>query len=287
MEPEDYEAMLEQLYSSAHSASSEGLTQEAIRRCEEALILIETRGEETDSHSYADFVMLMGDVHWTAGDYEEAWRCYHRVVQNEPERSDARVAMGVALFHLCRFHTSRSVLEMCSIDIPDDAETLYYLGLLSLRDSKRDLAEVYFEQAQELEEERFIPPKPVSDNDIEGVLRTAFQMLPEPFRSGLLEAPIHFEDMPSEALLFSNDPPIDPVAPFILEEAPSLDPDTGMETIEGGGIVMVRAFRDNFALLAGNPSNMREEVLTTIRQEIGHIFKLSDEEMTEKGMDHF
>lgn len=282
MEHDEYESQLEQLYSSAQSASSEGLAEEAIRRCEEALILIETHGEESDTHSYADFVMLMGDVHWAAGEYEDAWRCYHRVVLNEPERSDARVAMGVALYHLCRFTSSRVVLEMCSVEVPDDAETWYYLGLLTLRDGHRNTAYGFLEAANELEEGRFRMPVELSDDDIRRAVARLIASLPAPFAENLAKLPITIKDHPDEELLFSSDPPLDPTVPLVLDGIPHGEDATDPEHAHVEAII---AFRENLWLLGYDPEVLHDELFATVRQEIAHFFGLSDEELEERGMD--
>lgn len=282
MSPDELEARLDQLYSSAHSASSEGLRDEALRRCEEALALLEDYGEETERHSYADFVMLMGDCYWGAGEYEDAYRSYNRVVVNEPDRLDARVATGVALYHLCRFTAAKAVLEMCSLDIADDGETWYYLGLIALREERHELAMHFFETAAELEEQRFHIPSEVPEHELREMLTRLMEEIPEPFRNLLRQLPIEIRDQPPEELLFSCDPPMDPSLLGIFEGTAPGDPGATPGVVSIERIVL---FRGNISLLAHEPQKLEEELWNTLRGEIGHFLGMSDEELAERGMD--
>ena len=282
MNPDELDDRLEQLYSSAQSASSEGLTQEALRRCEEAMMLLENYGEDTEAHSYADFVMLVGDIQWGAGEYEEAYRAYHRVVQNEPDRLDASVAMGVALFHLCRFTAAQAALEMCSIDLPDDAETWYYLGLLAARRGRHSIGLQFIEMANELDEERYPMPRDVPDEEVTALAGRMIEEVPEPLRGMLKEVPIVFEDQPDEELLFSADPPMDPLILGIFEGMAAGD---DARHPQMAAITRVVFYRDNIALFGRKQEKLEEELWSTLRDEIGHFLGLNEEEMAEQGLE--
>lgn len=282
MNPDNIEQRLEQLYSSAQSANSEGLIDAALDRCEEAMALLESYGEDTEHHSYADFVMLMGDIHWGSANYEEAYRAYSRVVQNEPERLDAQVAMGVALFHLCRFSAAKVVLEMCSLNAPEDGETWYYLGLIALREGKRRLARRYFETVEELDEDRFPMPAPVRDEVAVESVKALIERVPEPMRGLLLSAPIEFEDCPPEWLLHTADPPIDPTVLGVFEGV-AMGEDT--ENPNAATLERIVLFRDNIALLKADPAVLEEELWNSLKQEIAHFLDLSEEELDERGLE--
>lgn len=282
MTPEELDEALNQLYHSAQSASSEGLKDEALKRCEEALELLESNGEDTERHSFADFVMLIADIHWSAGDYERAYQDYHRVALNDAERLDARVAMGVALFHLCRFQAARTILEMCSLDDPDDAETWYYIGLLALREGKRELAMSHFNSAHELQEDRFLLPVDISEAEIAEIVERLVEEIPQPIRRALENVPIILEKRPEEDMLFSADPPLDPTVLGIFDGIPAID--MGSTTIETSPTRIV-LFYENIWLLAGDRATLEEELWITLKHEIGHYFGLNEEDLAERGLD--
>ncbi len=280
MTPDELEKTLERLYNSAQSASSEGLTDEAVRRCEEALELIETYGEDGERHSYGDFIMLTGDVHWGAGDYEQAYRAYHKVMTNEPDRQDARVAVGVALYHLGRFGASQNLLEMASLDDPEDAETWYYLGLLALRRGQRDLAMIHFESAHELENNRFYVPVEIPPEEIVALVEAMVEEIPEPLRQPLQNVPIIVEDHPSEAMLYGGDPPMDPLLLGIFDGIPLTEP---QDLVTSPTRIVL--YLENIWLLGYSREVLEEELWVTLKHEIGHYFGLNEDELAERGLD--
>ncbi len=279
MTPDELEKTLERLYNSARSASSEGLTDEAVRRCEEALELIETYGEDSERHTYGDFVMLSGDVHWGAGDYEQAYRAYYKVMMHEPDRLDARVAVGVALYHLGRFAASQSILEMTSLEDGEDAETWYYLGLLALRRGQRDVAMIHFETAHDLESNRFFVPVEIPPEEIIALVESMVEEIPEPLREPLANVPILVEDHPSEALLFGSDPPMDPLLLGIFDGVPLTEP---QDLVTSPTHIIL--FLDNIWLFGHNREALEEELWVTLKHEIGHYFGLNEDELADRGL---
>lgn len=282
MSPEDFDKKLDQLYKAAKSASSEGLKNEALRLCDEALALLESLGEDTDQFGYSDFVMLSGDIFWAAADWEEAFMCYQRVALNDPERADSRVAMGIALYHLCRFQSAQQTLEVCSIEEPDDAEVWYYLGLLALRGKSFDLADVYFEKAADLHEDRYPMPKALPDQEVVELVENFLGQLPSPLAEALHGTPLEFDTHPSEAMLMSADPPMDPTIMILFDGFPVGEQ---TEVMESTGPEKIIIFRENIHILAGDPVKLNEELTSTIKQEIGHFFGLSEDELSEQGLD--
>ncbi len=281
MNPDELDDRLEQLYQMAKSASSEGLVDEAVRRCEEALELMESFGEDTDRHTYSDFVMLTGDVHWAAGDWEGAFQSYERVALNDPERHDAHLAMGVSLYHLCRFHSAQAVLERSSLKDPDDPEAWYYLGLLALRQEKTGLAMIFFENANELQEERFPVPVEISDEEIVEIVEKMIEEIPEDLRKSLDNVPILLQKRPDEAFLFSSDPPMDPTILGVFDGIPAPDMGSSMIVTAPSRIVL---FAENIWLLASDRDKLEEELWITLKHEIGHFLGLSEEDLADRGL---
>lgn len=280
MTPDELDKTLERLYNSSQSASSEGLTEEALRRCQEALELIEAYGEDTERHSYGDFVMLTGDVHWGAGDYEQAYRSYFKVMQHEPDRLDARAAAGVALYHLGRFAASRVILEMVSLEDPEDAETWYYIGLLALRAGDRDTAMLHFETANELEGNRFSVPVEVPTEELIALVESMVGEIPEPLRAPLANVPIILEERPSDALLYGSDPPMDPLVLGIFDGIPLTEP---QDLVTSPTRIVL--FLENIWLLGANREALEEELWITLKHEIGHYFGLGEDDLAERGLD--
>lgn len=282
MSPEELDATLEQLYHSAKSASSEGLQDEALQRCEQAYDLLESYGEDTERYSYFDFAMLEGDIYWAAGDWEQAYQAYYKVYLNDPERHDARVATGVALFHLCRFAAAQSILEMSSLDDPEDPEVWYYLGLLALRREERKVALKYFEYAHEIDEERYFVPVDITEEEIMAMVERMIEDIPGPMRKALDNVPIILEKRPEEELLISSDPPMDPTLLGLFDGIPLTELDSTSVVPAPTRIIL---FTENIWLLSHDRAVLEEELFITLKHEIGHFFGLSEEELTQRGLD--
>jgi predicted Zn-dependent protease with MMP-like domain len=282
MEPDDIEERLERLYESASSASAEGRSEDAIKLCDEALDLIESTGDETESYTYSDFVMLIGDVHWGAGDYEDAYQAYHKVALNDPERIDARVAVGVALFHLCRFQAAQSQLEMCSLDDPGSAEAWYYLGLLSLRRGQRELALRHFTSASELEEDRFKLPVTIDEKELVAIVDRLIADIPVELRKSLDNVPIILEKHPDEELLFSEDPPMDPLILGLFDGIPLTEMSNEVIVTAPTRIIL---FLENVWLVAHDRATLEDELWITLKHEIGHYLGLDEDQLAERGLD--
>jgi predicted Zn-dependent protease with MMP-like domain len=281
MEPDDLENKLDQLYQSAQVASSEGLHEEALDRCDEGLRLIESNGDEGDRHSYSDFVMLTGDIHWGAGDYEEAFVAYQRVALHDPERTDARVAMGVALFHLCRFHASRAILEAVTVEHPDDGEAWYYLGLLALRDGKRDLAQTHFFRAHESDEERYFLPVDITEEEIIRIVEQQIADIPAELHESLENLPILIEALPGEELLMASDPPLDPTLLGIFEGTP-LPEQSSMDPVTSPTRIVL--FLENIRMVSRDRQELEDELWVTLKHEIGHFYGLDEDELEARGL---
>ena len=283
MEPDDdMEQRLERLYEAASSASAEGRMEDALRLCDEALELIESAGDEAESYSYSDFVMLIGDAHWGAGEYEEAYQAYHKVALNDPDRIDARVAVGVSLFHLCRFQAAQAQLEMCSVDDPGSAEAWYYLGLLSLRREQRELAMRHFETANELLEERFKVPVRIEEKDIIAIVERLVGELPAELRKALANVPIVIEKRPDEDLLFSEDPPMDPLILGLFDGIPLTEMAHDVIVTKPTRIIL---FIENIWLVAYDRATLEDELWITLKHEIGHFLGLNEDELAERGLE--
>jgi predicted Zn-dependent protease with MMP-like domain len=282
MEPEDLNAELEKLYEAANLASAEGHLDEALARCKTALEMIEEFGEESETYNYSDFLMLIGDVHWGAGDYEQAYQAYQKVSLHDPERLDARVAVGVALFHLCRFVAAQAQLEMCNLEDPGNAESWYYLGLSALRRGQREVAMRHFVAANELEEERYLIPEEIPEEEVIRIVSRMLDSFPAELRRVLANVPVIVESFPSEELLFSEDTTMDPLILGLFDGVPITEVTSDLVVTSPTRILL---FYENIALLASDRKALEDELWVTLKHEVGHFLGLNEEELAERGLD--
>jgi predicted Zn-dependent protease with MMP-like domain len=282
MEPEDVNGQLEKLYSSAEAASSEGLVDEAIRRCETALEMLDMHPDEDVTFTHADFLMVAGHACWEDGDIEAAQRFYRQAYEIDISRVDAMVAVGVSLFHLCRFQASHHYLELASVEDPEIAEVWYYLALLALRRNDRGLAELFFERAHELEPDRWLRPRFVDFPEVERILTDLLNSFPPEILKVIENVAIIVEDRPDDELLHSNEPPLDPLMLGIFEGTPFPE-ESAFGAAETPNRILI--FAENIALIAEDENRLHEELGITLKHEIGHFLGLDEDELAERGLD--
>lgn len=278
---DDLNQQLNQLYDAIEAATSEGLVDRALEQCDKALQLLNEHGEDTEEFEAADFLVLAGHANRAAGDLEEAHRHYRMALEADPSRTDAMVAVGVSLFHLCRFDAARNQLDIATAEDPELDEGWYYMGLLAMRRGDRALAKRHLKRANDLDAERWPLPQEVTLDQIEEILNGFYKDMPEAMRDALKNVPIILEGMPSDDLLYSEDPPLDPLLLGLFEGTPLPDREVfGMDMP-----TRILIFGDNIALIAADREHLEEELWITLKHEIGHFFGLDEDELAERGLE--
>jgi predicted Zn-dependent protease with MMP-like domain len=281
MQEPDINAQLRQLYASIEAANSEGLTDIALDRCERALKLLAENGDDAEEYTMGDFLLMAGHANWAAGDLEEAQRNYRQSLELEPDNVDAALAVGVTLFHLARFEAARAQLEVVSAEDPEYAEAWYYLALLALRRDDRALADNFFQRANEIEPERWSIPLALSSEEIAGILESYLDEMPAELREALSNVPVILEERPSESMLYSNDPPLDPLLLGYFEGTPLPEHSVFAADVAPARIMI---FSENISLLAADREKLQEELWITLKHEIGHYFGLDEDELAARGL---
>jgi predicted Zn-dependent protease with MMP-like domain len=280
-EPDELIQQLQQLYERAEAAASEGLADEAIKRCETALDLLEEYGEPTTQYTPADFLMIAGHACWTEGDIEGAERYYRQALDMDPGRLDALVAVGVSLFHLCRFSAAQGMLELATVEDPEGAEAWYYLGLCALRRDNADLAGLFIRRAHDLEPERWPKPKFLPLAEIEAILESVLERMPEPLLKALAQVAILVEDRPTELFLHTQEPPLDPLLLGFFEGVPLPEKGSMGSATTPDRILL---FAENIALIASDHDKLVEELEITLKHEIGHFLGLDEDDLEARGL---
>jgi len=274
---------LEQLKQRAEAARGDGMLGHAMDACKEALELLQVCAAESDSeHRATEFRLLCGDIAWDAGDLHEALRYYQEAIVEDPESLDASAAIGFVLFHMCRFTAARATLEAISAEAPDMPDVWYYLGLLAQRAGEPGLESYAFQKAARIDSERYPVPIEVTREEVEAMLSEMIDSLPRPLHKALSNVPILLEDLPNDSILFSEDPPLDPLLLGLFTGQP-LDEQSAFN--QPADITRILLFKKNIERVAPNPDALRRELWITLKHEIGHYWGLDEDELAARGLE--
>lgn len=276
MDSEKLNDTLEKLYKSAEASSAEGLTEEAIKKCEAALEILDIHFDEALSYTHSDFLMLGGHAHWEASNIVSAQQFYRQAFEMEYGRMDAAVAMAVSLFHLAAFYSCRYHLELVCVENPDVAEAWYYRGLLAQRDGNDRLAKHFYHKAHELEPNRWHRPKSLLEKEIVGLIKNLIKQLPEQFQVECGELEITFRDLPEEELIHEFDPPLDPLSIVLFEGTSRFEEDTFGVKDKTNHLTV---FTKNLELIAGDPEKLRGEIEQTVVEEFARFLGVDTDKL--------
>ena len=167
------------------------------------------RAPRRDPERVARLALLEGQALIDLGRASEALRRIEVALAASPDFAAASYERGVALFELCRFNEARRMFERVLSDSPNHAHALYHLGLIEERFG--DEASVrHLAAASEADGKSFPIPFEVSAGDFAARVQRAVADLPEDVRRDLAGIRIETSDLPDDADLTAEKPPLSP-----------------------------------------------------------------------------
>ncbi len=282
MDDQAIQIKLDQLRQKAEASRSDGLLDQAIDACKEALDLIQMNDEDDPDHRATDFRLMIGDIYWTEGNLEEALRRYQDAAAADPDSLDAEAAIGFGLFHLCRFSAARTHLEMLSAEAPDMADVWYYLGLLAQRSGETALEAYAAQKANKLEPERYPLPVQIREEELRDLLADMIDQLSPQLAEALHNVPILLEDLPSDDILFSSDPPLDPLTLGLFVGTPLTEQSVFDQPAD---LTRILLFRKNIERIGADQAALEQELWITLKHEIGHFWGLNEDDLARMGLE--
>ncbi|MBU8899494.1 metallopeptidase family protein [Corallococcus sp. M34] len=215
------------------------------------------------------------------GQADEALARAAIVLAREPGNHEAQYERALALFELCRFAEARKAFGALLDDPERAAHVHQHLGLLLEREGKWKLAQGHFDKARELSPEDFPEPPLPSQEDFRAAVAQAVAGLSSDMRRDLKGVPVDTEELPSDADLLANQPPLSPTI-LGLFRGPSLsEPCDGKET----PCRSVVLYRRNLARAVRTSDELREQIRVTLLHEVGHLRGEDDEELAARGLE--
>lgn len=224
-----------------------GEFEEAVELCEEALSLVESGDELTDT------LLLKFDAHLGLGDREAALASLRLIPKGPFENPGHAFLVGRAYFEMGESALAEELLLDASKREPESADPPYYLALIS--DQRGDIAGA----TEALLRSRYLdsltegPPWSLTREAFLATTRKAALSVTPRLRASLDEREIHTADLPGVEAIVEG---ADPRAPVLVD------------VLEDDGAVRVFVYQKNMERIAGSVDRLAEEIRDAIEREV-------------------
>jgi predicted Zn-dependent protease with MMP-like domain len=218
-----------------------------------------------------------GDVLWCMDDLEGARRAYEEAVRLAPDAAPFQADVARVCFALAAFDAARVAAEGAQ-DLEDTPEAMEVLCRLAEREGDVTKADEWARRAQALDPQECSMPYRIDGEEFRRLVVEAMNEIPEPFREALEEeVAILLEPVPSEELLFSEEPPLDPglLGLYVGVPRPQREESQRSATLPD----RIYLFQHNLEHEATHRDDLVQQIRITLFHEVGHYFGFSDEEL--------
>ncbi|HOE97730.1 MAG TPA: metallopeptidase family protein [Candidatus Sumerlaeota bacterium] len=191
-----------------------------------------------------------------------------------------RFARGEALFYLGRFDEAREILEKLTHEDFDEPMVFYLLACLAERRHNEQEALRLFQTANKLDSKSMLVPVPVNEQEVETLYRECLDELPEKIAWHVKELPIFVDAFPSDELIHSMDPPLDPLVLGVFLGEPMGNEPTPWPSDQP----RILLFHKNIAKIAGDFDALEDELRRTLFHEVGHYLGFDEDQLEEMGL---
>ncbi len=188
---------------------------------------------------------------------------------------------ALAQFELVRLELARDdALRAVAVN-PDLAEAHDLLARVYEHLGEAESARQHAAEAQAIDPSAFGPPLEVTDQEFDTLVEESLGELPEPIRKKLDEVPVLIEDLPSRQVLTAEEPPLVPdllglfVGRHLLERS-------HLDVPGAPGAIFL--FRRNLLRVCVDREELKREVRTTVRHEVGHLLGLDEDDLEDWGL---
>lgn len=213
----------------------------------------------------------------------EAVPAFDLAIDADPDDPEFRSARAQALFATCRFAEAKADAEHALATDPAQADALCVLGLVLEREGRFDEADASFRESAQVDPERFQSPVRLSRSAFEGVVVRAGAMLPDEFRTHLDEVPVMVEDLPPEAILTDEAPPLDPELLGLFVGTALTERTFAAPGLEAPPRIVL--FQRNLERFARDEAELKEEIARTLHHELAHYLGFAEEDMADLDLD--
>lgn len=232
------------------------------------------------SRVLASFAEAWIDLFWQCRAYEQMLHVAEDAETTFGKDPEWRFAQGEALFNLARFDEARAVLEPLTMEEFEEPMVYYLLGCLAERRGEDEAAQRYFATAHRLSPQEFALPVTLSEEGAVEIYEQSMVELPGPIAWHLKEVPIFISPLPSDELIRSFDPPLDPLLLGVFLGQPR----GATESSWASDQPRIMLFHKNIAKIAGDMETVDDELRKTLFHEVGHYLGFDEDQLEEMGL---
>ena len=197
-------------------------------------------------------------------------------------RTDADYERAVALFELCRFEDAKKALRDLVARRPDHAHAHQQLGLVLERFGDAEGSARHFALARKLAPDELHAPLELSFAEFARVVEKAVAELPAALRRDLAGIPVEPAELPAEADLLLEDPPLSPTILGLYRGLPLLASAQVGASDEPRSIAI---YRKNLLRVVSSKEDLEREVSKTLLHELGHLHGEDDGALRARGLE--
>ncbi len=243
------------------------------------------RGQK-DVETAVQFARLSAMAFNDVGQSQDAVDRAAWALAKKPGDPEAAYERAVGLFELVRLAEAKKAFTSLLDDKERGAHAHHRLALILERNGGEKEAQAHFARAAALSPEDFPPPVLLPPEEFAVALEKTVQSLPQDMQKDLRGVPVQMEDLPSEADLTANEPPLSPTILGLFRGPPlgeACEPEPGAKP--GEPCRSIAVYRKNLARAVHTRAELLEQIRVTLLHEIGHLRGEDDYELAARGLE--
>jgi predicted Zn-dependent protease with MMP-like domain len=217
------------------------------------------------------------------GDLDAAIASYREATRRAPDLAEFPDALADLLFRAGRFDDARAAADRALTIDSEVVGAIDVLARLAERAGRIKEADALIARARNADPD--IPaPVRFSETEFREAVSEALERLPGEFSKALKEnLAIVVHPVPSEELIRSVDPPLDPtiLGYYVGVPLPEREPHSSPPSLPD----VIYLFQRNLEHECGNREDLLEEIATTAYHEVAHFLGFDEEEMEDLGLE--
>jgi predicted Zn-dependent protease with MMP-like domain/predicted Zn-dependent protease len=229
-----------------------------------------------------EVLLTLSDARAADHDPRGALEIAERAAKAAADDPMARVALGAALFDMCRLDDAEKAVAQAIDRDPRTADAYWLRGRVLTARGDEAAADKAFGRAVQLDSSRFHAPFRIDEDGFVKIMEESLEELPSQVRNYLKNVAIVVEDLPELERLMANDPPLSPGSLGLYEGTPpSLAPGDDLWSHFPSRISL---FRKNIEISCTNADELRDLISSTLLHEVGHYLGLDEEDLDARGL---